>query len=358
MVNTDIWQTINKRIINSMGLSIVDALWIAALVLSIVLNFHLVGRLSSIAIVSSSERQSNNGTTIAQPSSVKSSSDALPKSTGRLSHVIIEIENVKDSLSKLDEMFAYWQEYPPCATSSKEKPSAKHELVILSIQNINEEGRQRLEELYQSLPSTIRKCFSAMSIVAADFPSTKGAEEQSERDKGIFSLLLNNTMSLNALNHGLYINPTCIPVQKDWLGTFNGLVGVPNELFWMQGSILRGARNEAQWPEKDLAGYVNINRYCLYNFQDPKFGEWYHSKVIPHSETHNHSAYPTGSWEMDIFNYLYDLKTSFDFQWASSKFRLTNIILNMWNTTYKIPQVLAKDPDTLMICNGRIDAAV
>jgi hypothetical protein len=122
----------------------------------------------------------------------------------------------------------------------------------------------------------------------------------------------------------------------------------------MSGSLLKTPR-ERTWPET-LVSYISINRYALYNLGDEAFGQWYLERIPRYTASNEIPSYPWGRWEMDIFHYLSNLAESFDFQQVSAKFRLTDLIVNYWNSSrsdFGLREITEKEKDAVIVSLGK-----
>lgn len=344
--------------------NISDIFWIIIAILSVAVNFHLI----TVLLDKPNETPKNarcrirNATPDRQPVIHSPPElDGLPRFTGALSHVILEINDASDEtsreaeLARIKKLFAYWQKYPPCLLASY--PTSwtftQITLTMLLRRKPSEAFSQSLRESFNSLPLTVRACFRSFEIRHADIaPSAEdsakiGLEREREEGRELFASLMSNKIGLEAANHAIYIAPDCVPIQPNWINLLDYRTRPPNEPFWMLGSIFRGQRG--QWV-KNLASFINIGRYAIYNLASPEFRNWYLKAVKKYTEEIPVPQYDFGRWEMDIFHYIADLAVSTDFQFTSPKFRYTNTVLNQWNMTINVAAILEKEPDVALVC--------
>lgn len=362
-----------------------DCAWILIAVVSVAINFNLASLLLRKAPVAKETGcPVHNPTPDRQPVVVASTQpdiDGLPRFTGALSHLILEVGgegDEKGELARISKLFSYWRRHPPCLMGSY--PSSwTHAQVTLSMllpRSPTPSFAEHLKELFEALPVTIKACFHSFEIRHAGLtktspPSVEGVEAKAAKDgdvppsnnstlplnqtliqeihtsRALFSSLLSNRIKLEAPNHALYLSPDCVPIQPNWLNLVDYQARPPNEPYWMRGSSFRGQR--AEWV-RNLPSFAHISRYAIYNLASPHFRDWYLSRVAPYLEDADIPQYDFGRWEMDIFHYLADLDVSQDFKYVSSRFRYTNVIVNAWNTTVDGPAVLRREPEVAIIC--------
>lgn len=344
---------------------LIDIFWISIVTISVALNFHLLGLLFTYhtrhSTLDGTGTRCKVGHVTPDRKPVVHSAldlDGLPHFTGALSHVILEVDGALDTgpddeVEKIKTMFAYWEKYPPCLLASHPTSwtFSQTTLTMLLRSSPVSTKMKELRDLFNNLPTTVRACFKSFEIrhagLAAPGHGNRTLEADRSQSRSLFSALLSNGIKLDNPNHALYINADCVPVQPNWLNLVDYRTRPPNEPYWMMGSIFRGQRGE--WA-KNLASFIHLSRYALYNLADSDFREWYLRAVKRYAEDHPVPLYDFGRWEMDIFHYLADLAVSIDFQTTAAKFRYTNTILNQWNVTVDVPAILTKDPDVAMVC--------
>lgn len=377
-----------------------DCAWILIAVVSVALNFNLASLLLRKAPAAKQTGcPVHNPTPDRQPVAVESTQsdlDGLPRFTGALSHLILEVggggdeEQEQAELARISKLFSYWRRHPPCLMGSY--PSswthAQVTLCMLLPRSPAPSFAAHLKGLFEALPTTIKACFHSFEIrhaglaktsppsveqvgakasiagteaekaaaAAAAAPPSSNATtlspnqtliQEIQASRALFSSLLSNRIKLEAPNHALYLSPDCVPIQPNWLNLVDYQTRPPNEPYWMRGSIFRGQR--AEWV-RNLPSFAHIGRYAIYNLASPYFRDWYLTRVVHYVEDADIPQYDFGRWEMDIFHYLADLNISHDFQYVSSHFRYTNVIVNAWNTTVDGPAVLKREPEVAIVC--------
>lgn len=347
-----------------------DIFWIGISILSVALNFHLLALLlthhhhqgrhgRSSDAVASGRCKVQNPTPDRKPVTRSTLDlDGLPQFTGALSHVILEADGELDvgpeeAMEKIRTMLEYWEKYPPCLLASHPTSWTFSQVTLTMLLRSAPTTTQmtELRSLFNGLPTTVRACFKSFEIRHAGLDpiasQNRTLTEERHHARILFSALLSNSIKLEAPNHALYINANCVPTQPNWLNLIDYRTRPPNEPYWMMGSAFRGQRKE--WA-KNLASFVHLGRYALYNLADADFREWYWRAVRRYVEENPVPLYDFGRWEMDIFHYLADLAVSVDFQTTAAKFRFTNTILNQWNVTTDVSNILATEPDVAMVC--------
>lgn len=331
-----------------------DALWIVAAILSICLNIQLMDRL----ITKYQPELSHSATMMTMSTNNSTGSmEGLQKFNGRLTHVIIEVPDEReDYLPRLQRMFRWWQEHPPCEWNSHPSSWAnpRTTLTLLLRTKPSLEQATFLRSVLDSLPHPVSACFVATEIRHAALSARRSDSLPARvaQDRELFMALLANYIHLSEPSHVLYLSPECRPLKIDWLNHLDRLTRAPCEPFWMSGSIYRGVRPATGWP-RALASYLHIGRYgALYNLGDARFLRWYQGRLPAYVANTNHTALPFyegGRWEMDIAHYIFDLAASFDYKLVGSKFRLHNLFLNYWNNTVDLEAVQRQDPEAVMI---------
>lgn len=331
-----------------------DALWIVATVLSICLNIQLIDRL-----ITRDQPESSHSDKMMMISANNSagSMEGLPKFNGRLTHVIIEVpDGHEDYLPRLQRMFHWWQEHPPCEWNSYPSNWANPQVTLTLLLRTQPSLEQTtfLRSILDSLPRPVSACFAVTEIrhAALSARSSDSLPARVAQDRELFMALLANYIHLSEPSHVLYLSPECRPLQIDWLNHLDRLTRAPCEPFWMSGSIYRGVRPATGWPHA-LASYLHIGRYgALYNLGDVRFLYWYQSRLPAYVASANYTALPFyegGRWEMDLAHYIFDLAASFDYKLVGSKLRLHNLFLNYWNNTVDLEAVRRQDPEAVMI---------
>lgn len=334
--------------------SVSDALWIVAAVLSICLNVRLIGRLTAKGV----PEPSRSVKVMASSTDASAApTEGLPRFHGRLSHVVIEVpDEHEDYRSRLRQMFHWWQEHPPCEWSSHPSSWAKPQATLTLLLRTPPSPGQAvyLRSALESLPRPVSACFVATEVrhAALSRRPSDSLPARVAQDRELFLALLANSIQLERPSHVLYLSPECRPLQTDWLNRLDRLTRAPCEPFWMSGSIYRGARSAAGWPQT-LASYLHIGRYgALYNLDDGRFLRWYQGHLPAYVATANQTVLPFyegGRWEMDIAHYIFDLAASFDYKLVNSKFRLHNLFLDYWNTTVDLGAIRRQDPEAVMV---------
>lgn len=326
--------------------SILDSILSIGAILSIFLNLRVFHKLTLSHGTSKPVNFDRE-----ESSSLKKLFDPIPEGddhsplNNRLSHVIIEV--MEESWQKMEEIFKYWQKYPPCRANSTINNWAYSQVtltILLRTLKLDESLIQRAASLLKELPSEIKYCFNSLEI-------RRGSGKR-HGDRLFFEELVDNKIELYNPSHVLYLGPHCIPLQANWLNSFDDLTRSPSEAFWIIGSIYRGDRKKLTGK---TAEYMSINRYALYNFADPVFAEWYSGRVLPYATNVSFPESQMATWELDIFRFMYNVTNSFDFQEVSSKFRLTNYILNLWNTTIDLNAIQSSDPKAMIVCGNVVN---
>ncbi|PJF17649.1 hypothetical protein PSACC_02543 [Paramicrosporidium saccamoebae] len=349
---------------------IVEGLWTIATIISISINFHLLGivlerpenprestaPLSRFPVPAVPAKQARDNTTdaLVSASSLAFSPkdlEGLPKFTGMLSHVVLEVGEGKDEEEKIKRLFEYWSKFPPCLLASNPTNWSQSEITFSMLLRGTREAKkvEQLKQLFNTLPKTVRACFKTFEILQAGLPDLKNNRLETLRDdsRKLFSAIMLNSIKLEKPNHALYISADCVPIQPNWLNLVDYRTRPPNEPFWMQGSVFRGQRSE--WT-RNMASFLHLSRYSIYNLDDAAFRTWYLHSVVPYTREVPIPLYDFGRWDMDLAHYLADVGRSVDYQMAASKFRLTNTILNQWNVTINIPEIISREPDVAIAC--------
>lgn len=324
--------------------------------LSLALNYHLIRQ--SLHYVLSQEDQvcmeSDQDSTLLVPTKVRQDLDAFPRFKGTLSHLLLEVQQSPAEVSRLKQLFKYWTKYPPClAHSSPTNWVQSHiTLTVLLQSSPTEEFAKTIRDHFLALPIAVQDCFRSFEIRHAQLPKPEGhstLEGERENWRAFFWKLVSNDLKLRNPNHVLIISTDCIPIQPNWLNLLDYATRPPNEPYWIIGPLVR--RENAQSSESPVS-LLHISPYSIYNIADGEFARWYVENVKHYAEKMSIPLYDSGRWEMDIAHYIQATLAFNSYQEISTKLRLTNVLLDIWNSTIIPDQILETEPDVAIVCGA------
>lgn len=147
--------------------------------------------------------------------------------------------------------------------------------------------------------------------------------------------------------YGLYMEPDMRAAQGNWLMAVDAATRLPNEPFWIKGSIFRGTP-QSIGPRDPIQNYIHINGNAIYNLHDPAFGRFYFQRM-------RKAIGVEGGYDADFFLYLLGDRKRFysdRVQDHAHRFHFTELIANLWNTSYSLREYTVQNPWTVLVHGG------
>lgn len=251
----------------------------------------------------------------------------------------------------------WWKTYPLTNLES----TLTVQVTFFSSGPPNNEIQNIIQEVMSEIPFLTKRSIKSYNVEFASIPRLK--DSYLEGSKIQWEMFMNHDRNMgltlereglegrgerHKVDHALYLEPDCHPIQIGWLDILNNITE-NDEKFWMKGSLFRGqgSSHNSQIP----FNIFHINGNAIYNLNDPLFINWYFEKVKPFIKST--TTYKT-PYDTDLFRYFLQKEN-----WKSEtrhilhKFKLTNLIQNHWHSKYNIKDLLSKTPNLAIIHGGQ-----
>ena len=272
----------------------------------------------------------------------------------RLSHILMTF-HIKQ-LPKVRTHLESWNEpdLEPCSFGSI---YAVNELVQLptfvfyvgySLESDGEllQTNETITELWQQ--SKYRYCFNGYRVSFYQMDASSDSHVTGARL--MFEHALKGAATGNdTLKYILYMEPDLRPLQRNWV--IKALLETmwPQHEFWVKGSVFRGD-NGAVSATGYLPNLYHINGNAFYNMGDAQFRSFYFDVLRPYIvSSHGDSM---NAYDTDFFEYFMDRRNYDTVRHIMHKFVYTNVIQNMWSTTYSRSQLVSQHPNTFFAHGG------
>lgn len=273
---------------------------------------------------------------------------ALAKPRSSLTHIVFTF-HAQQLDSALENLRTWDRLYPPCplAQCSRIRAtvgvlfhvgfSAKAEIVGI---------QRKLTEAWQTMPS--RCCFTNMEVEfvqldARDDSHITGARVMFEH------LICGRTN--RAMQTVLYMEPDLRPIQPNWLLKCQ-LETPTSSVHWIKGSAFRGDVSKLYGHPitgSYLPDFYHINGNAFYSVGKP-LCDFYKDvrKFVVEKHGDSISAYDT-----DIAEYLMNVHTWEKARHYFHRLAFTDVIQNMWQTSYNVEEMVALHPNTYLVHGGK-----
>jgi hypothetical protein len=282
-----------------------------------------------------------------------------PKFRGKLTHVLFSLRDTKEELANIKNTFDYWEAFPPCLVDSSPTNTSSSNVILTAYFDVipSSDTLHKVQDLFNTLPSSVRSCFSTLEIRHTGLAPLKNSTSMAERMhwRSVFETLVTNAINLKEPNHVLILTSDTRPVQINWLNMVDNQTRPPNEQVWHRGSIFRGYIHD---PPSDIGQMIRLSTAGLYFFADAAFADFYMTRVKPWVAT-NPQAITTefgDRWSVDIFQYLADNP---DANLAASyavmhNFRHVNWIGDYHGRNVSLEHIHLENPDAVLITGNLV----
>lgn len=231
-----------------------------------------------------------------------------------------------------------WAQFTPCHTASDPV-----ELVLYAAGSYSAALWADLNGTYHSLPGSVKQCFKTFQIT---FAQLGPSDSYLNGTRLMFERMLTKSLGYkHPVGFILYMEPDCRPVRVDWLGRLQKNVSQDPDPYWVKGSTFRGPSAVLHSPI--LHNHLHVNGNAIYNVGDDGLRKFYFETVCPFVKKRSkRSAYDT-----DFFNYILYNNCEFGSGYLH-RFQFTDLIQNMWHSTYSLDELLENSPNTVLVHGG------
>lgn len=312
-------------------------------------------------------------------------SDLNPHSQ-TLTHVVLPI--IPSQYDKVRARFKLWETFKPCGAAKGDGDAVvrRPKLVFLvafsdtgAVQQEEADSKDQVLSMFNAIPGDVRGCFGGVEfkpvrLKPADNTHLLGSRLMFEHLLTHPYLGINATTLITAqtpitpslLPDAQYVfvyEPDTEPIRNRWLEKLTLETNFPQSIFWVKGSIFRGALDllgpAALTPTtpSDASRLAHFNGAGIFNIGDVEFRKFYFLRVRPYISDPSHNGGATvWAHDCDITEYLFNSKHYDYTRTVIQNFLFSNIIQNIYLEKYSARDVAASNPNTFLVHGGERQA--
>lgn len=314
----------------------ISYIWCSFFIFSLVSNLYLIHRLAKSRFEIKVSPVSYN---------IK---DLEEDTQQRLSHIIIPFH--WKEIKEVEKTISVWKKYKPCAEYNiKEKPS----VLFYSSDDQRREERiseieRRISQAMSDLPVDVLNCFSGFEIQHANLTQKHDVYYEGKRLM-LEKIIKGKIKSKIPFYYVFYMDVSTFPIRDDWIFALNRSICLPNEIFWIKGSVYRGSdKNRILLKE---TSFQKINGNAIYNLRlEDGFKPFFERILKPYVLKKEQSN--RREFDSDFYEFLHDLTQVQKSRKVRHKFVYTELIQDHSHSSYKVSQIQIKYPNTYFVHGG------